>query len=226
MIRIGAFTFPAGRTAVSQALIEAKSKVRREIRIEALLRRQNAAALAEELAGLQQAVEQFDRGQAVLSLQDGRYHEGRRREFQVTPLESKAIAWIELLILTSDRYERSLTEYQLTQETENGPALFTLQNRGNWRAPLAFTLIPQGEISSVRIETEPAAFELHRTVTAGQQLRIDSNRRLVTVDEISVIHAGNEVFPYLTEGMQSVTVRSTPADVPVRCTVSHRSYWI
>ena len=81
MIAIGAFQFPERNTVLQVNLIEAKSKVRKEIQIQSLVQSESKTAHKDDLSKLQSAVEAFDRQQTALSLSRGRYYQGRRRFF-------------------------------------------------------------------------------------------------------------------------------------------------
>ena len=153
-------------------------------------------ALEQQLLQLQYAVEQFDLNQASLSLQPGRFHNGRRRELHITPIPRKAFAWVELLIFTNDRYERSLVEHLQMQDSVDGSTVFTVNNAGNVPAPPLFSFVPDGVITLLQISLSDVLLVLERTVSAGQTVLVDSQERQVRVDDERSI-PGREEYPML-----------------------------
>lgn len=219
MIAIGNFSFPESSTVAQVGLIEAKSKVRKEIRIRSMLR-----GSAEEFL---HALEAFDRGEESLSIHSGRYYQGRRRELRITPNLPSSLCWVDVWILTDDRYERSSILHQHALDTVEGLATFELLNEGNWSTPLWITLQPAQMIQRIGIVGgEGEAFQMDESIPEGSTVVIDAENRLVTLDSENRFMTANQKFPYLAVGSHDVSIQVEPSDVPVHCVVSYRDTWI
>lgn len=226
MIAIGNFTFPKHTTLVQTNTIEAKSKVRKEIYVQSVLRKENIAELKRTLDELQKSVESFDRQQVPLSINTGRYYLGRRRSMQITPAASEPLAWIEFQVLTNDRYERSLILHRHEQNLYFGQAVFSLFGLGNWNAPLMLTLESSETLSGVQVSTANETFAITGPIDMSQPLTIDAENRQVISGETNLYAAANESFPAIVPGPNQVTVKVEPASAEVTCTVQYRDYWV
>jgi hypothetical protein len=226
MISVGNYSFPDNTTMLHVHEIEAKSKVRKEIRIQSLISRHNESALLNDLSSLRAAMESFDRQLATLSLSPGKYVCGRKRSFQIIPYPAEALAWIDLLILTNDRYERSVILHRHETEILAGRAVFPLFNRGNWLAPLRMTVIPANDISAIHVQTETSEFTLSTPITEGQIAIIDAENRSVLVGNNNAYSAGNEEFPFLQAGSNHLTISIEPSTVTAQCKIEYRDVWI
>ncbi len=218
MISIGDFSFPPRTTTVQVYLIEAKSKVRKEIRI--------LSMLEEPADELQKAVESFDRGEASLSIHPGRFYQGRRRKLHINPTLPPPLVWVDLLVLTNDRYERSSSLHTQSKYVSFGQADFELDNAGNWDAPISISIQPADPLLRVEILSGSDPFVINQSLTSGSILEIDSENRRVVVDGINCYSSANKEFPLLMPGSHLVTVQVEPADAEVLCTVRYRDFWI
>ncbi len=226
MIKIGDFQFPGSATECQVSVIEAKSKVRKEIQIRSLLRADSSGDLDLALADLRHAVEAFDKQDAAVSLHPGRYYHGRRREFHVIPVPSGLAAWIELMILTLDRYERGLTLYTQESTAAFGQGRFSLFNRGNWQAPLFLTFEPDASLDRLQILTADDFLSLEETLPAGQVITVDSEKRELLVQGRNRYSLANGRFPFLRPGINALTVQFHPTSAKVRCVIRYRDYWV
>lgn len=226
MITLGAFSFPPETTLLQVNQIEAKSKVRKEIRIRSLLAEVNETALQQRLSDLRAAVEYFDQQQAYLSLSPDRFYRGRQRFLQTMPFPQESIAWTELLILTHDRYERSLAQHQLSLVVQNGSADFTLTNQGNWPAPLYVSLTPSQLLTAVHLTFGETTFTVTAEIPADTALVIDTENRKVTLGEESLYAFSNEAFPSLVAGANSLSLQIEPSSSETYCTIQFRDYWV
>ena len=226
MITIGDFRFPEAATECQVSVIEAKSKVRKEIQIRSLVRADSPWDLDLVLADLRHAVEAFDKQDAELSLHPGRYYHGRRREFHVTPVPAGLAAWIELMVLTLDRYERGTTLYSHESTVAFGQGRFSLFHRGNWLAPLFLTFEPDASLDRLQILTADDFLSLDETLPAGQAITADSEKRELLVQGRNRYSIANGRFPFLRPGINTLTVRFQPTSAKVRCVIQYRDYWV
>ncbi|MGC9329837.1 MAG: phage distal tail protein [Candidatus Hinthialibacter sp.] len=218
MITIGDFSFPERTTIAQVSVIEAKSKVRKEIRIQSMLKG--------SLEPLRRAIEAFDRGDAALSLQAGRYYMGRRREFMAASNLPGGAAWVDFWVLTRDRYERSEALHAHVVEITTGQGDFSLFHLGNWTAPLCAVLHPSQTVEKIEITTAAEVFALEENIPAGGELIVDSETRQVFVDGENRRASAGLSFPHLTPGANAVTVQTRPAEAAATCTLQYRDRWV
>ncbi|MEW6233973.1 MAG: hypothetical protein AB1656_01170 [Candidatus Omnitrophota bacterium] len=226
MIAIGNFSFPEKTTSLQTAVIEAKSKVRREIRIQSLLRKENRETLQAALGELQASVEAFDRREADLSIHPGRYFYGRRRSLQIVPSPCDSLAFAELMVLTDDRYERGRILHNHDLEAYWGRADFALFNLGNWISPLKIALEFDGEASSLKITANENVFSLTNPYAAGQSLVIDSETRQTMLDGETFHAAADQNYPFLAPGSNHLLIHIEPMSAKVRCSAQYRDVWV
>ncbi len=226
MITLGDFQFPSSTTECQVSVIEAKSKVRKEIQIGSLLRADVKWDLDLALGDLRHAVEAFDKQDAALSLHSGRYYHGRRREFHVTPVPSGLVAWIELTALTLDRYERGMTLYTHEGTVSFGLGRFSLFNLGNWKAPLFLTFEPDAPLDRLQVQTSDDFLSLEENLPAGHVITTDSEKRELLVQGRNRYSIAHGCFPFLRPGINTLTVRFHPASAKVRCVIQYRDVWV
>lgn len=226
MTRIGGFVFPEKTTHVQCKMVEANSKVRKEVRIRSLLRAASPSLLDERLQELQAAAEAFDHGGAALSLRPGEIHYGRRRSFEIAPQRRSLAAGVDLLIWTRDRYARSEILHQDEGETHLSNARFSLFNRGNWTAPAHISLEAKSVIHTVKIETENETFSLNGEVNPGETLAVDSDNRAVEIDGRNAFASSNQLFPFLPPGANLLRITLAPAGAEAHCRITYRDVWV
>ncbi|MBZ0258252.1 phage tail family protein [bacterium] len=226
MTRIGGFLFPEKSTHTQCAMVEANSKVRKEIRIRSLLRAPSPQALDERLQQLQAAVEAFDHGDAMVSLQPGQAHYGRRRSFEIAPERRSLAAGVDLLLWTRDRYARSETLHQNQDETYMSEAQFSLFNRGNWKSPLQVSVNAKAKIDSLTIETENESFTINTTIQTGETLVVDSEERTVQINGRNAFASCNQLFPFLQPGANHLWISLAPAGANAQCVIAFRDVWV
>ncbi len=225
MVRIGSFIFPPKTTSVQLEMIEAKSKVRKQYRIQSLIRQKTPDQLRQTLEDFQSALEAFDRNENELSLHPGRYHHGRRRHLQIVPGPCQTIAFIDLTLLTSDRYERSLILHQHSMNTSYGQALFSLFQLGNWKAPLHAHIQTNASISSLRFQFD-RLYTLAAEIDAGSTILIDPDLRKTTVNETPIQTSSDTEYPYLLPGSNQVIIQVEPKSASLFCQLHYRDRWV
>ncbi len=217
MISVGDFEFPKRSTIMQVNTIEAKSKVRKEIRIQSMIDK--------SMDILENAVESFDQGATHLSLHPGRFYLGRRRSFHTAPNLHGSRTWVEFTALTSDRYERSLSLHTHSLSGFFGRAALSLFNAGNWIAPLHISIKAIQAIHHLEISIGNRICELDETLDEGQSLIVDSESRSLFKDEKSLARSMDD-FPSLDVGVNQVTVQAQPSNADFFCTIQYRDFWI
>lgn len=226
MIQIGDFIFPEKGTVIRNSLIEAKSKIRREIRLLTLLRGLDPVDFRQQLNLFQESVEAFDRREANLLLHPGRYHQGRRRELHVLPVKGKPLAWIDLLILTQDRFERSIDLHEHDFASTASQAMITPSHEGNWRSPFHLTLTPSEAITSLQVQTAEETFTANVRMEEGQSLVMDTGERTFTVDGVNNYNHIQKEFPFIQPGVYPVILQVEPVGVEFTGNLQFQAYWV
>jgi hypothetical protein len=224
MIAIGSFLFPVSTTMVQTGMVEAKSKVRKEIRIQSMLTNQKTT-LPQDVAHLREMVERLDRRDAVLSLEAGRFMYGRRRHFSVAVSPDESLAWVDLTVLSEDRYERSQTWHEHAINWQAGSAVFSVFNLGNWLAPCVICMQPPVALTRIAINDGERDYVLETDLDANKVLRIDSEQRQVTIDGEQTVLSLDE-YPMLSPGENTMTVSVVPEISATQCRLGFRDFWV
>lgn len=226
MIRLGSFVFPQGSTEVQSRTVEAKSRVRKEIRIQSVISEQPGQGVDEQIGLLQRNLERFDRNDERLSIHPGRFHEGRQRHYQCHPSPDDKLAWLDLTFLTADRMERSERLHACTAEIETGIVQISMVNQGNWDAPTRIEITANDPLQSIRFQTgyDPATLTLD--LSADERLIVDGMQRTITQDAQNRYETLDGPFPTLQPGYNTwlVSVEPTAADVSIR--IEYHDVWI
>jgi len=207
MVTLGSFTFPEKRTFVQVRTRNVLSRVRKEINLYTLLiRYSELEQLEADLEALEGQLEKFDRREATLSLHEGRYYTGWRRDFQRFVESRHRAASVHLLILTDDRFERSIEEHQENVTlTASGQSVVVSQS-GNGLAFAKFLLSATGSLVQPQISDGPRSLVFQETLEAGDTLEIDSDRRTAVRNGTeSVLSLMSGDFPLLSPGETTLT---------------------
>jgi phage-related protein len=226
MITIGDYTFPEESTFFSCQQVEAKSKVRKSIRMQSMIRETNLDQLDETINLLRREVERFDRQETTVSVEAGRYYYGRRRECTIVPMEFSCMIWFECELFTLDRYERSIALYEFIQDTVNGICIFTCQNSGNWESPTLCTITNHDPIEQIAITIGDHVFSVNQSIEAEKTIVIDAEHRTVTVDGVNIFFAADEPFVFLQPGENEVQCQITPQTASSQVCLEYRDFWI
>ncbi|MBD3266460.1 hypothetical protein GF373_07295 [bacterium] len=226
MISIGTFIFSKDSTLAHVSNIEAKSRVRKAIRIQSMLRGTTSDRVRRDAEELQSMVESFERGEATLSMNAGRYYDGRRREFHLTPCPDGTLAWVDLLVLTHDRYERSTTLHQQAATSIAGRIPLSLFSIGNWKCPLAIQLQADMDLTALRIESAEGVFSVNQAMPGGTPILINAENRLYKIGEETRQTESDAVFPYLHPGMNAVEIKTEPISAHVEAKTNYRDFWV
>ncbi|MBI1389270.1 MAG: hypothetical protein GC154_12565 [bacterium] len=225
MIRLGEITLPDRDFTVQTATLEARSKVRKEIRLRGLIRGANLDEFQQRVESFRGAVEAFDRGEADLSLETGRFYLGRRRSFSIEPNLQARVAAVDLLIWTDDRYVRGETLFRIPARMYAGSAVIELFSQGNAEGWPRVIVITKTELQSLTIDSGRERFILTRTIGAEVETVIDSEKRTVTCGGENVFAACNETFPLSRPGANRFSVSADPSNAEADVVLEHRDVW-
>lgn len=226
MISIGSFVFPHDRTFYEVKMIEAKSKVRKEIHITSLLDGCGETSLQDQIARLQSSVEAYDRRQARLSLHGGRYYEGRRRVLEVLPDVQHQLAFVKLISLTSDRFERSNAIHMIDSEIFFGYLSQSIWNAGNWQTSPRIEIIPDVDVTNISIKNGDCEFLLNHDIPANTPITINTNDRNVIVGTNNIHVSSDARFPVLHAEQNSLEFQLTPTTANATVKIQCQDVWV
>lgn len=219
MIQIGDYTFPSGQ---AQALIrreEVHARIRKSIRIDALLGPFNSLDEARsDVEDLEGELAKIDTGLADVRIQDGRYYLARRREYSRTLDERTITAAIHLTVLTEDPFERSVTIHNLPWNIAGSGAQMTLVQTGNVPAPPVMALIAMNTLINPSLSDGYRNWTFVGSLNAGEYLVIDSDHKTVLRNGIeNNLHCVSGDFVQLVPGNTLLTYTDHPNS-------THQSY--
>jgi len=212
MASIGAFTFPARRTAVDVQTSLVEGRTRKIIRVDTILLGSGSLAdFLTEVSNLEAEVEKLDRGEATLSVTAGRYYGGRRLSVQRTLDEAARFAAFEIRLLTEDRYERSLDLHEATKVlTASGDTLI-VDHAGNTLARPELTLTAVGNLVRPTLSDGERSIVYEDTLAAGGSLVFDSDLQTALLNGTqNVLPKTSGSFPLLSPGNTTITYTDDP----------------
>lgn len=207
MITIGRFHFPLRSTFVKVRTREVLSRMRREIHLYAvLLRYRTLTALEQDLELLEEELERFDRREISFSIHPGRYFMGWRRDYRRIVDQRHRMASIHLVVLTDDRFERSLEEHDISLAFSPTVQSIQIENRGNGLAYPRFLISAASSLEAPLISDGQRCLSFNGILQSGETLDINSeNRTALRNGSVNVLHLFAGVFPRLTPGENLIT---------------------
>ena len=183
MVAIGSYTFPEHSTAVDIQSRFIDGKLKKIIRIDALvLGSGNAVDFLADIEDLEGEIEKFDRGEADLSITSGRTYKGIRLALQRTLDRESKFAAFEILLLTEDRFERSSVLHEEDKTiTASGDTLVVSQ-AGNVYAFPEITLTATEDLVHPVLSDGTRGLTYNGTIPAGSVLVIDADAKTATLD--------------------------------------------
>ena len=226
VVSIGSFVFPKKTTWWRSTTIEALSKERREIIVEAILAvPENTIELNRQIEDLQREMERLDRGEATLSLHPGRYFAGRRRELSIAPSGRGDAARVRLVILTLDRFERSQELRCEKADLQPPTNSIHVLNHGTHPTPPIFRIQSSGAVGSLNIDVGSENLMYSGTLASNDNLLLDCENNKATLNETTnVTHLVNG-FPLLPSGWSTVTIHVS-GEANGICQITYRDLWV
>ena len=226
MIKIGSFSFPSNTTWWRSMTVEALSKERREIIVEAIIAAPaDPTELHRQIEELQREVERLDRGEATISLHEGRFFAGRRRELSIAPCRQGNAARVQLTVLTLDRFERSEILHRESADLQPPTNSMRVLNRGNHSTPPSFDIQPSGSVSGLELDVGSERMTYNGALGPGDHLLVDSENNRATLNEATNVTHLVDMFPWLSPGWSGVAIHvSGPGNGTF--TISYRDLWV
>lgn len=229
MVAVGSFTFPPRNTAVDIQTRFVDGRTRKVIRVDTILL--GSGTLNEflnEVADLEGEIEKFDRGEATLSITDGRYVTGRRMSLQRTLDESTRFAAFEIRFLTGDRFERSVALHEESRLiTASGDSIQVTQAGNAASRPLVL-ITATGDLVRPALSDGERTMTYEDTQQAGSVLSIDADLQTAVLDgSDNVLNRMSGSFPILTPGVTTLTYTDNPTSSHSGAlTVKYRDTWV
>ncbi len=228
-VQVGEYTFPAERTFVNTATREVLSRVRKDVEIISLLTHPHCGeALQAEVETLEREFEKLDRREAHLSLHEGRYYSGWRRDLQIKVRKENRVASVRAHVLTDDRFERSIEEHVQQVNILQDEVSFDVEQAGNGLAFPSFLITAVGTVVNPQISDGTRTILYEGSFGAGQTLYLDSeSRTAVKNGSENVLAAVSGEFPRLSPGVTTLTYRDGPVSAhDAQLEVWYRDLWV
>lgn len=226
MIKIGSFSFPSTRTWWRSTTVEALSKERREIVIEAIIATpEDPTGVRRGIEELECEVERLDRGEATISLHPGRFFAGRRRELSTAPCPRGDAVRVRLTILTLDRFERSEILHRESMDLQPPTNSTRVLNRGNQSTPPCFEIQPSGSVSGFEIEVGADRMTYSGPLESGDHLLLDCENNKATLNETTNVTHLVDVFRWLSPGWSRVAIHAS-GSANGDFAITYRDLWI
>lgn len=226
MIRVGAFAFPQESTEVETRTIEAKSKVRKEVRIQSVIGRRWGLSVDEQLTEMQASLERFDRNEATLSIHPGRFYRGRQRHYQCHATPEADMAWIDLTFLTADRMERSERVHTCSVALEAGEAMVSLYQQGNWPSPARIVIACDERMEAFVLRNGDEEFRVAVELEAGDVLDIRGEDRSLFRNGERFLTDVQGAFPEVRPGVQPWIVGAEPGGAAGQVRIEYHDVWV
>jgi len=229
MAAIGAFTFPVRSTAVDVRTRLVEGRARKLIRVDTILL--GSGTLTEFLGDvgvLEGEIERFDRGEATLSITEGRYHEGRRLSVQRTLDEDAKFAAFEILLITEDIHERSTALHEVAKMITASGDRVAVSQAGNTRSRPRMTLTAVGDLVRPSVSDGERTMTFEETLSAGSSLVLDSDlQTAVLAGEENVLAKMSGSFGLLGPGETTITYSDDAASSHSgSLLVAYRDTWV
>jgi hypothetical protein len=202
MVSIGNYVLPEDATAVRVRTREVLSRVRKEIEINTILRGYGSLEeLEQDLEALEGELEKLDRREVMLSLQEGRFYQGWRKDCRRMVEPKHCVAALDMLILTDDRFERSLVEHHRALTIAASGCGLLIEQAGNGEAFIRARLTASGDLVRPRLSDGTRVLIYEGDLAAGEQLVIDGQAGTVRDgDGVNRLHSITGDFPMLSPG--------------------------
>lgn len=228
MVRIGLYNFPEAALAVRVTREEILSRVRKTVRLDALLGPfASMDDLLAERANLEGELARLDSGDAHLHLVFGRYHAASRREHQWA-IDAQALTLAaHLQLITADPFERSIDTHEVEVDLAATGGTLTIPHAGNIPSRPALVLTAAATV------LRPALTDGARTLTwdgllaPGDVLAIDADRQTAWrngTENVLLDIAGD--FPRIAPGGSTLSCTASGASPPnAALRVTWRDWW-
>ena len=229
MITVGSFQFSEDKAFSEVRVVEALSRVRKEITIHALLDGfQDENALFQAVEKLEKELEKMDQGEESISLKTGRYYTGKRRDYVRLVHEKLGLATVKLVVLTEDRYERSSIVHSTVFSSLNNGWEWDIHPNGNWKSWPVLNLEAGSEMTNPRVDDGSRVFSYNGNLNTGDYLIIDSENHTVKKNDTeNVLNDVSGEFPLLEPGGTSLVCSFDGGGSPTgTMTVTYRDIWV
>ncbi len=226
-MKIGSYEFKQGNSWAKVQTKDILSRLRKEITIHSIIESNSRDALYGNLEQMERQIELFNQGSAALSLYDGRYYKGTRREYHRLVEDDSLIASIRLLIQTEDIFERSDTVYETNKEISSSGETIEVENIGNTESPPIIILTAIGTIVEPSFTCGENTLLYSGTLVAGDVLNIDCDAKSAiingtenvlfnTAGDFPLISPGENLFAYEDDNTSSHKALLL---------IKHQDYW-
>jgi Siphovirus-type tail component, C-terminal domain len=207
MASIGDYTFDESATRIVSDLRMVEKRLRREISIVGMLEGfVSASALYSEMEALEKEIEKFAVGEVTLSLVSGRFLNGKILRHRKTVDEAQRVASFRLILLSEDRFERSIEFHQETLIITASGNDIEVENAGSADSLPTLTLTATGELVDPAISDGTNTLSWSGTLSAGDTLVLDCDaHRAIKNGSENVLASMSGQWPTLPPGETTLT---------------------
>lgn len=228
MVRIGLYTFPEAALAVRVTREEILSRVRKTVRLDALLGPfASMEDLLAERATLEGELARLDSGDAHLHLVPGRYHAASRREHQWA-IDAHALTFAaHLLLITEDPFERSTDTHEIEADLASIGGAVTISHAGNIPSRPALVLTAAATVQRPVITDGARTLVWDGLLAPGDVLALDADRLTAWRNGTeNVLLAISGDFPRIAPGGSTLSCAAQGAGPPhAALRVTWRDWW-
>ncbi|MBE7560546.1 phage tail family protein [bacterium] len=227
MVTLGDYAFAHDTTRVLSDLRFVEDRLRRQVEIVGLLSGfSTRAAFESELAALDAAVEAFSNGSAALSLTAGRALSGSVLRYRKTLDELQRSVAFRLILLSEDRFERSVALHEEPLTITASGDYLVLENAGTADSLPTLTLTADGSLVDPSLSDGTRALTYHGTLSAGDVLVVDCDAHTATVNGENALSGVSGDWPRLSPGETTLTYSDDAAGShDATLVVAYRDFW-
>lgn len=228
MIQIGAYTFPADQAQATVGREEALSRVRKSIRIDAILGPFDSIPAAQsEIDDLEGQLALLDQGLADVRIHADRFYLAHRKEYERSLEERTLTASVHMVLLTDDAFERGGQIETHLLNIADGVTEIIITQDGNIDALPVLTVHALDVIVNPALSDGQRTWTYTGTLSPGDVLVADSDRR--TAIRNGTANVLNQVagdFIRLSPGVTRITwSEAASSSHQATLIIQYRSLW-
>ncbi len=227
MATLGDYTFRSDSTRVLSDLRYVEDRLRRQVEIVGLLSEfATHDDFAAELSELDTAVEAFCNGSATLTLTEGRQLSGSVLRYRKTVDELERSVTFRLIVLSEDRFERSIELHEENLAIDASGDAIVLANAGTADSLPELTLSAIGALINPSVSDGLRTLIYQGTLSPGDALALDSDAHTATLNGGNALAAVSGDWPRLAPGETTLTYTDQAGSShSATLLVQYRDYW-
>lgn len=227
-MKIGSYEFEPGQHAVKIMRQVVYARVRKVIRVDAVLAHHHTLAEARaDVEALEGQLALLDRGDAALELVPGRYYDAARRDYSRHLNEDTFTTAVHLELLTADAFERGTVLQSANLTISDSGDGIPVSQAGNTVSRPRLTLSATGVLVGPSLSDGANRIRYEGTLAAGDVLVIDAEPQSAVLNgAANALPAMTGDFPLLGPGATTITYEDEAASThQAHLLVEYRDTW-